>query len=100
MRSFRNSSKISVPKLASQLRSLYTGRKAWRLRDGKGNYDGDKPKKLVEKDERKGVKVGTVAGDKGYDDGDNHYYLKEKGINSAIRLNGYRTDVVGLRLGQ
>ncbi len=29
---------------------------------------------------------------KGYDDGDNHYYLKAKGINSAIRLNNYRTE--------
>jgi IS5 family transposase len=48
-------------------------------------------KKLVERDEGKGIKVGTVAGDKGYDDGENHYYLKERGINSAIRLNNYRT---------
>jgi len=55
------------------------------------DYDGHKLKKLVEKDEGKGIEVGTVAGDKGYDDGDNHYYLKEKGINSAIRLNNYRT---------
>jgi len=44
----------------------------------------------VEKDLGKGIKVGTVAGDKGYDDGENHYYLKERGINSAIRLNNYR----------
>ncbi len=54
------------------------------------DYDGHKLKKLVERDERKGIEVGTVAGDKGYDDGDNPYYLKGKGINSAIRLNGYR----------
>ena len=56
------------------------------------DYDGHKLKKLVEKDLRKGIGVGTVAGDKGYDDGDNHYYLKNKGINSAIRLNNYRTE--------
>ena len=56
------------------------------------DYDGHKLKKLVEKDLRKGIEVGTVAGDKGYDDGDNHYYLKNKGINSAIRLNNYRTE--------
>jgi IS5 family transposase len=56
------------------------------------DYDGHKLKKLVEEDLRKGIEVGTVAGDKGYDDGDNHYYLKEKGINSAIRLNNYRTE--------
>lgn len=55
------------------------------------DYDGHKLKKLVEKDEGKGIKVGTVAGDKGYDDGENHHYLKERGINSAIRLNDYRT---------
>ena len=55
------------------------------------DYDGHKLKKLVEKDLRKGVKIGTVAGDKGYDDGDNHYYLGSKGINSAIRLKNYRT---------
>jgi len=59
---------------------------------GHGNdYDGHKLKKLVEKDLSKGIKVGTVAGDKGYDDGDNHYYLENKGINSALRLNSYRT---------
>ena len=55
------------------------------------DYDGHKLRKLVEKDLRKGIEVGTVAGDKGYDDGDNHYYLGDKGINSAIRLNNYRT---------
>jgi IS5 family transposase len=56
------------------------------------DYDGHKLKKVVEKDEGKGIEVDTVAGDKGYDDGDNHYYLKAKGINSAIRLNNYRTE--------
>ena len=55
------------------------------------DYDEHKLKKLVEKDEEKVIKVSTVAGYKGYDDGENHYYLKERGINSAIRLNNYRT---------
>ena len=60
---------------------------------GRANdYDGHKLKKLVEKDLKKGIDIGIVAGDKGYDDGDNHYYLKERGINSAIRLNNYRTE--------
>jgi IS5 family transposase len=60
---------------------------------GYGNdYDGHKLKKLVEKDVGKGIGIGTVAGDKGYDDGENHYYLKERGINSAIRLNRRRTE--------
>ncbi len=58
----------------------------------RGIKNSHKLKKLVEKDEGKGIEVGTVAGDKGYDDGDNPYYLKDKGINSAIRLNGYRTE--------
>ena len=56
------------------------------------DYDGHKLKKLVEKDVRKGIEVGTVTGDRGYDDGDNHYYLEQMGINSAIRLNDYRTE--------
>jgi len=55
------------------------------------DYDGHKLKKLVEKDSGKGIEVGIVTGDKGYDDGDNHYYLEQKGINSAINLSSYRT---------
>ena len=55
------------------------------------HYDGHKLKKLAEEDLNKGIKIETVAGDKGYDNGDNRYHLKEKGINSAIRLNNYRT---------
>lgn len=55
------------------------------------DYDGHKFKKLVDKDLNKGIEVGTVAADKGYDDGENHYYLGRRGINSAIRLNSYRT---------
>jgi IS5 family transposase len=56
-----------------------------------GDYDGHKFKKLVDKDLSKGIEVGTVAADRGYDDGENHYYLESKGISSAIRLNKYRT---------
>jgi IS5 family transposase len=55
------------------------------------DYDGHQLKKLVEKDAAKGINPGILAADKGYDDGENHYYLKEKGIHSAIRLNNYRT---------
>jgi len=55
------------------------------------DYDGHKLKDLVEKDLEKGIDIGTVTGDKGYDDGDNHYYLEQKGINSAISLSSYRT---------
>ena len=56
------------------------------------DYDGHKLKKLLKKDLNKGIRVETVAADKGYDDGENHYYLESKGINSAIRLNSYRTE--------
>jgi len=59
---------------------------------GRANdYDGHEPKKLIEKDLSKGIGVEVVAGDKGYDDGDNHYYLAQKGIKSAIRLSSRRT---------
>jgi len=60
---------------------------------GRGNdYDGHHLKKVVQKDLAKGIKPETVAADRGYDDGENHFYLKEKGIHSAIRLNRYRTE--------
>lgn len=55
------------------------------------DYDGHLLKKLVEKDMAKGLKPDIVAADKGYDDGENHYYLEVRGIASAIRLNDYRT---------
>ena len=42
------------------------------------DYDGHKLKKLVEKDLRKGIDICTVTGDKGYDDGDNHYCLEQR----------------------
>ncbi len=54
-------------------------------------YDGHKFQRLVEKDLAKGIEIDTVAADKGYDDGDNHYYLEKHGIHSAIRLNKRRT---------
>ncbi len=54
------------------------------------DYDGHKFQKLVEKDLEKGLEIDTVTADKGYDDGENHYYLEKKGINSAIRLKKSR----------
>lgn len=54
-------------------------------------YDGHKLKKLVQKDLGKGMPVGIVTADKGYDDGDNHYYLERNSISSAIILNRLRT---------
>jgi len=58
---------------------------------GRANeYDGHRLPRLVEKDLAKGIAIGTLAADKGYDDGDNHYYLKHRGINSAINLKKQR----------
>lgn len=34
----------------------------------------------------------VVAGDRAYDATRNHYFLKAMGIESAIRLNDYRTE--------
>ena len=55
-------------------------------------YDGRWLPYLVERDLKKGMEVGTVAADRGYDDGENHYFLEQKRINSAIRLHNYRTE--------
>ena len=53
--------------------------------------DGKQLRALVEKDEARGVEAEVYAGDKAYDDGDNHAYLEHKGKKSALRLNDYRT---------
>jgi IS5 family transposase len=55
-------------------------------------YDGHWLRELVEQDKAKGVTPMVVTADKGYDDGENHLYLQELGICSAIRLNRYRTE--------
>ena len=54
-------------------------------------YDGHLLPELVEEDLGLGLAVGVVSADRGYDDSDNHVFLWEKGIHSAIRLNEYRT---------
>ena len=56
-----------------------------------GAYDGHELPALLQQDLDQGLPVGTVAVDKGYDDGDNHELLRVKGVHSAIRLNDYRT---------
>ena len=53
--------------------------------------DGKQFERLVDKDEGVEVKAEVYAGDKGYDDGDNHELLKSKGKKSALILNAYRT---------
>ncbi len=57
-----------------------------------GAYDGRYLRPLIEADRRKGIPVQTVAGDRGYDDGENHAYLEAQGMHSALRLNAYRTE--------
>lgn len=53
--------------------------------------DGKQLEELVRKDEEVGVEAQVYAGDKGYDDGDNHEMLESRGKKSALRLNRYRT---------
>ena len=57
-----------------------------------GNHtDGKQLAKLVAKDEAAGVRARVYAGDRGYDDGENHELLRVKGKQSALCLNDYRT---------
>lgn len=54
--------------------------------------DGSQLTTLVEKDNFTPVsKQRTYAGDRGYDYGDNHEYLKQKKMFDALKLNKYRT---------
>jgi len=55
-------------------------------------YDGDHFCNLVDQDLEQGIPVETYTADKGYDDGENHYYLESKGLHSAIRLKRTRTE--------
>ncbi|MGC8836984.1 MAG: transposase [Anaerolineae bacterium] len=50
--------------------------------------DGKVLPQLVEKDLEQGVPVRVVSGDRGYDEGDNHWFLWSRGIHSAIHLKG------------
>ena len=53
--------------------------------------DGKQFTKLVDQDMAQGLPVETYAGDRGYDDSENHHYLETKGLKSALKLNDYRT---------
>lgn len=53
--------------------------------------DGQRFRELVQKDEEVGIEAKVYAGDKAYDDGDNHELLRSRGQSSALCLNGYRT---------
>ena len=54
-------------------------------------YDGHKLPELVNRDLELGLPIDTVAADRGYDDGENHYFLETKDLHSAIHLKAYRT---------
>ena len=53
-------------------------------------WDGKHFSSLVEMDMEQGLPVETYAADRGYDDGNNHYYLAYKGLHSAILLKDNR----------
>jgi len=53
--------------------------------------DGKQFTRLVDQDMAQGLPIETYAGDRGYDDTENHHYLETKGLNSALKLNDYRT---------
>ena len=53
-------------------------------------WDGKHFSSLVEMDMEQGLPVETYAADRGYDDGNNHYYLTHKGLHSAILLKDNR----------
>ena len=53
-------------------------------------YDGHELPDLVTQDVAQGVEVRVYAGDKGYDDGENHEFLWQRGLKSALRLKETR----------
>ena len=59
---------------------------------GGNEPDGKQFRKLVSRDRDCGLPVDTYAGDRGYDDTENHYLLASEGLHSAIKLNRYRTE--------
>jgi IS5 family transposase len=55
-------------------------------------YDGHFLRDLLDEDRQKGIPVKGVTADKGYDNGDNHFYLMRNCIDDGIILNRYRTE--------
>jgi IS5 family transposase len=54
-------------------------------------YDGHHFCSLVDHDMDQNLDVDTYTADRGYDDGNNHYYLQHHQLNSAIRMKDMRT---------
>lgn len=55
-------------------------------------WDGHHFCSLAAHDQQQKLPVNTYAADKGYDDGNNHFYLELKGLHSAIHLKDNRLD--------
>ena len=53
-------------------------------------YDGHHFCELIDHDLEQKLALETVAADKGYDDSNNHFYLEQHGLHSAIHLNSTR----------
>jgi IS5 family transposase len=54
-------------------------------------YDGHQLPRLIKHDLKIGIPISIVTADKGYDNGDNHFFLEGKKLHSAICLCDYRT---------
>ena len=59
---------------------------------GGKRYDGHELEGLIRHDLKLGLPIKIVTADRGYDDTANHYFLKQKKLTSAIRLNRYRLE--------
>jgi transposase, IS5 family len=55
-------------------------------------FDGHHFCSLVDHDIEQDIQVETYAADKAYDDTENHFYLQENNLHSAIRLKNSRTN--------
>ena len=59
---------------------------------GGNGPDGKQFRELVQKDSELQLPVEIYSADRGYDDGENHFLLEARGLQSAIHLNRYRTE--------
>jgi IS5 family transposase len=59
---------------------------------GGNEPDGKQLPKLVRQDTGQALPVDTYAGDRAYDDTENHCLLESEGLHSAVKLNRYRTE--------
>jgi IS5 family transposase len=57
---------------------------------GGKRYDGHEMARLIKHDVKLGLPIRIVTADRGYDDIENHGFLEEAKLKSAIRLNEYR----------